>query len=330
MNFFHFSAPDVLDILRDEFKHQQIPKCNRCLYIVPLLAIISTLKLELTKLGIDFQVLDSESRGEIKDHSKVVIVTPEKLVCKATLKSITGLPWSAIVIDEPQYILSWGLSKKKKNGGYKKPFREAFQQLNRLNSLGAPFELHTATASNLEKLFKLLGRKDSKWKKQIVVPERENLTYYIVDGKNITDIKQFPFVTKFLEETHVGSLLIYVHKLEEGSKIFCSLNEYANENGLTTWPSRSERPVKPVAFLNANLTEDRKEEIIKEVLDCKVKVLVATSSVGAGVNLPFSALLGWGLHPEPDGLVQASGRVGRKPLVEKGDVIWVSFVSHFI
>ena len=125
-------------------------------------------------------------------------------------------------------------------------------------------------------------------------------------------------------------MLVYVHKLEEGSKIFCSLNEYANENGLTTWPSRSERPVKPVAFLNANLTEDRKEEIMKEVLDCKVKVLVATSSVGAGVNLPFSALLGWGLHPEPDGLVQASGRVGRKPLVEKGDVIWVSFVSHFI
>ena len=156
--------------MRDQFKHDEIPKSNRILYIVPLLAIISTLKQELINLGIEYQVIDSEHLGGIKTSSKIVILTPEKLVNKGTLKCITELSWSAVVIDEPQYILSWGLSKKK-NGVFKKPFREAFQQLNRLNFLGAPFELHTATATNLDKLFTLLGRKDSKWIKQIVLPE---------------------------------------------------------------------------------------------------------------------------------------------------------------
>ena len=99
--------------------------------------------------------------------------------------------------------------------------------------------MHTATATNLDKLFTLLGRKDSKWIKQIVLPERKNLTYYLVDGKDISDIEQFEFVTKYLEGNQVGALLIYVHKLEEGSKIYCRLNEYANENGLITWSRKS-------------------------------------------------------------------------------------------
>ena len=87
-----------------------------------------------------------------------------------------------------------------------------------------------------------------------------------------------------------GALLIFVQKLDEGSKIFCSLNEYAIENNLISWPSRSGKPIRPVAFLNANLTKSRKEEIIGDVLANKVKILVATSSVGAGVNLPIKII----------------------------------------
>ena len=299
---------------------------NRVLYIVPLVAIIITMKIELSKYDISYDVIDSDHLGGIKSDSKVVILTPEKLVNKEILKQISGLSWSAIVIDEPQFMITWGTSKKKK-GILKRPFREAFQQLNQLNILGAAFELHTATASNVEKLFTILGRKDSVWLKQIVMPERENLTYYLIDGKDVSDIKQFPFVLEHLEDKSegalAGALLIFVQKLDEGSKIFCSLNEYAIENNLISWPSRSGKPIRPVAFLNANLTKSRKEEIIGDVLAKKVKILVATSSVGAGVNLPFKMLLGWGLDPETTGLVQASGRVGRKPSMDRGDVIWV-------
>ena len=214
-------------------------------------------------------------------------------------------------------------TSKKKRGVLKKPFREAFQKLNCLNMLGAPFELHTATAKDLDQLFTILGRKNSVWEKQLVVPERENLTYYLIDGKDISDIKQFPIVTKQLENKSVGALLIYVLKIEEGSRIFFSLKEYATENGLVTWSSRTGKCLSPVAFLNANLTSKRKEEIIGEVLDGQVKVLIATSSCGTGVNLPFHTLIGWGLDPEIANFIQASGRVGRKPFIDRGDVIWV-------
>ena len=198
-----------------------------------------------------------------------------------------------------------------------------------MNILGVGFELHTATASNVNRLFALLGRKDSVWLKQFEIPERDNLTYYLIDGKNVSDISQFPFVLKHLEENsdEPGALLIFVQKLDEGSKIFCRLNEYATENNLISWSSKTGKPTRPVAFLNANLTLSRKEEIIADVVSGKIKVLIATSSIGAGVNLPIKVLLGWGLDPENSGLVQASGRVGRKPIMTRGDVVWVSFCS---
>ena len=209
------SAPEFLDILRDSYGHQGIPSETRVLYIVPLLSIIKTLECELSKFGIKYDILDSDHDSLIIIDAKVVLVTPEKLMIKGTLENICKLSWSALVIDEPQYMLLWGTSKKKK-GVYKKPFRKAFQHLNRLNALGAPFELHTATANNCDELFSLLGRRDSFWVKQILVPERENLTYYLVDGKNVSDIKQFEFVTRYVEEDSEGVLLIYVKKLEEG------------------------------------------------------------------------------------------------------------------
>ena len=292
----------MLSVLRESYEHYEIPEFNRILYIVPLVAIIVSLKTDLVKFGISFTVLDSNHHGQIDSKSEVVIVTPEKLIKKDTLDMVTALEWAAIVVDEPHYMLMWGESKKK-NGSLKKPFRRAFQQLNSLNVLGAPFEMHSATVQNMPRLFTLLGRKDSEWKKQIEIPERETLTYYFIDGKNISDIYQFPFVLKRLEDRSEGALLIFVQKLDEGARIYCSLNEYANENGLITFSSRAGKCVRPVAFFNANLSSDRKEEIMKEVTDGVVKVLVATSSLGAGVNLPFEIMLGWGLPPETADLV---------------------------
>ena len=61
----------------------------------------------------------------------------------------------------------------------------------------------------------------------------------------------------------------------------------------------------------------------------RVKVLVATSSVGSGVNLPIKTVLGWGLDPTAAGVVQASGRCARKHMVSSGNIIWVSIRCLF-
>ena len=123
----------------------------------------------------------------------------------------------------------WGLAKSK----YNKPFREAFAKLNCLNALGVCFELHSATIENLESIFKLLGRKDSAWSKQLELPERNNLTYLVFTGKKAPHhILQLPSIKRaLLEKEQTGVTLIYVQRVSDGSEIFLVLGEFCDKKG---------------------------------------------------------------------------------------------------
>ena len=92
------SAPGILDILREQFNHTNIPSETRVLYIVPLIAIIASLELELSKYGVSYEVLNSDHTGSIDPNSKVIIVTPEKLMSRCTMSDICQLTWSALVM----------------------------------------------------------------------------------------------------------------------------------------------------------------------------------------------------------------------------------------
>ena len=93
--------------------------------------------------------------------------------------------------------MEWGISKSK----HSKPFREAFSRLNNLNCLGTVFEMHSATIENIGMLCQLVGRKNSPWSEQLVVPDRTNLTYFLYQGKNApSSILQLPSISKCLEE----------------------------------------------------------------------------------------------------------------------------------
>ena len=54
-----------------------------------------------------------------------------------------------------------------------------------------------------------------------------------------------------------------------------------------------------------------------------MKVLIATSAAGAGINLPVRRFVGWGLDREPSGIVQSQGRTARSPYSGEGIVVWV-------
>ena len=210
---------------------------------------------------------------------------------KNTLASVSGLEWAAIILDEPHLAILWGIGNKKK-GKLKKAFREAFAKLNRLNQTGAVFQLQTATAVKLSQVFALLGKKDSAWKKNIMLPERNNLVYYLFSGKNApSKIFQFKCVPEFLAMNDLtpGALLIYVQRVEDGCDIYCEINEFCTVKKL------QRIPVKQFAFLHANLEEDCKRQILNNTKQGKVKVLIATSAVGNGVNLPILQTILWGL-----------------------------------
>ena len=215
--------------------------------------------------------------------------------------------------------MEWGISKSK----HSKPFREAFSKLNNLNSLGTVFEMHSATIENIGMLCQLVGRKNSFWSEQLLVPDRPNLTYFLYHGKNApANILQLPSISKSLEGNDEGITLIYVQSVKEGSEIYISLLNYCEENFLIKHPTR-EAASLPVSFLHSNLTEDKKKEIMEMALSCKIKILIATSAAGAGINLPVIRFVGWGLDRNPSGLLQSQGRTARKPLECEGVVLWV-------
>ena len=311
--------PDILLILKEKFGYLEVSDQPRVLYIVPLLAIMVSLEEQLVKLNISYQFLRSGTTNIVNDKVKVVAISPEKITVKETLAIIVSLKWEAIILDEPHLAVEWGIPKKKR-GKSSKPFREAFAKLNKLNQTGAVFQLQTATAVELPKVFALLGRKDSSWTKNILLPERKNLIYFLFSGKNApSNIMQFDCVLEFLklETSAPGALLIYVQRVDDGSEIFSEINEFCTVNKISSDSGRR------FAFLHANLEAERKRELMKLVCDGNIKVLIATSAVGNGVNLPILKTILWGLDPEPSGVIQASGRTARFPYEGSGSVIMV-------
>ena len=84
-------------------------------------------------------------------------------------------------------------------------------------------------AVQLTQVFALLGKKDSAWKKNTMLLERNNLVYYMFSGKNApTKIFQFKCVPEFLENNDLtpGALLVYVQRVEDGCDIYCEINEF--------------------------------------------------------------------------------------------------------
>ena len=318
--------PDMLLILRDKFGYQDISDRPRVLYIVPLVAIMRSLEEQLVLLDISYQFLKAGTTNLLNDKVKVVAISPEKLTNPDTLTMILNLEWEAIVLDEPHLAVQWGIGNKKR-GKFTKPFREAFAKIKKLNQTGAVFQLQTATAVNLPQIFALLGRKDSCWKKNVLLPNRKNLVYYLFTGKGAPqNIMQFDCIKEFLNINTVtpGALLIYVQRVDDGSNIYSEINEFCTVTGISSGTG------KRFAFLHASLEDGSKNAIMRSVAEGITKVLIATSALGNGVNLPFRKTIMWGLDPEPAGIVQASGRTARHPYEGEGSVIMVRNIPYII
>ena len=272
----------------------------------------------MIKLKIPHQILHADAVTKIDPESKVLCLSPEKLLDRNVVSEIYKLEWSCICIDEPHLALIWGTSKSR----FTKPFREAFSKLSRLNNLSACFELHSATIFDEVKVFELLGRKNSEWRKQIQLPNRENLTIYLISGKSAPDnILSLPSVTRAFDDAN-GLLLIFVQRISDGSSIYLELLNYCEENGFVKFCAKEDKPIKPLAFLHSSLSEDSKKRILADATNKKLRVLIATNSAGSGINIPVTEFIGWGLDPEPCGIIQAMGRTCRKPITQEGAVIW--------
>ena len=178
-----------------------------------------------------------------------------RILNKKVMRSILKHSWNCISIDEPHLAISWGLSNSKK----RKPFREAFAKLSNLNSLSTVFEMHSATISNVDQLTQFIGRKNSRWNKQLVIPERKNLVYFLLTGENVPEnIIDLPIVRNSFGCDVEGITMIYVQSIKEGSEIFLSILSYCEQMNLIQYPVDRATPLLPVSYLHSNLTENKK------------------------------------------------------------------------
>ena len=310
--------PQILEILRDEFNHVHLSSTNqRTLYVIPLVNLFESLEYEMMKLNIPFQFLNTDS-VTIDEKAKVIVLTPEKLLNPRVMANIMKLEWSLVSFDEPHLVIQWGTSSKKN----RKPFRRAMTELNKLNNLGSVFECHSATINSFPQIYSFFGRQNSDWKTQIEVPDRPDLVYFLLSGSEAPDnVLQLSVVREALLNNDRGMLFIYVQSIEEGNQIFFQILEFCEKHNLIDYSKSKSQ--KPFAYLHAKLENYIKQNILERARKGDLKVLIATSSGGCGVNLPISTFVGVGLDPETSGFIQASGRTARKPWYSQGSVIWI-------
>ena len=126
-------------------------------------------------------------------------------------------------------------------------------------------------------------------------------------------------------------VILFVHKKSIGWKVL----ELANRERIgvmnETVPfERIEKEDKEIAFHNADIPKEEREEIEKAFREGKLKNLVATHTLAYGVNLPADTVLisvrafwdrkqgEWKIFPQQLDILQMEGRAGRLGIKEKG------------
>ena len=181
--------------------------------------------------------------------------------------------------------------------------------------------LQTATAtSKTMRLLEAEFPEVSSWKKVLNVPYRSNISIIIPPTNTLSNNYQdilAPFVKRILDfdESH----LIIVRSINTGTEIFFYLLKML---GTTT-------AEKKVAFYHRNSSEKRRKEIMHDLSlplddpDKKLRAIVATISLGVGVDVRVKNVVCMGLAANPENLIQEAGRCVRgsqqqAPNAEKG------------
>ena len=125
-------------------------------------------------------------------------------------------------------------------------------------------------------------------------------------GSNPVDM--FDSIIKICEKNHSDKILIFVHSKNLGKRMV----RYMEERGLET------------KFHSADLSSARRKSLEKDFKDGSLRLLVATSTLAAGVNLPARRVIiagvvrGTQLVDKAE-IFQMIGRSGRKGIDEQGD-----------
>ena len=285
-------------------------KNPKCIFLTALNSIKDSLADKMNFLGLKSAVLTSDNCKDVlkSEEIKIFFVSPETLKLKMVIQALLSIRDSVVLkcIDEAHLFMAWGVEKR--NG---KTFRPAMQlSSGELACLKGVTLLQTATASS--KTIRMLEDEFpevSSWKKILNVPFRSNISIIIPPASILPSNYQdllLPFVKRILDydESH----LFIVRSINSGTEIYFNLIDML---GQYTSSQRS------VAFYHSNTTENRKKDILRDLSlplsspDKKLNAVVATISLGVGVDIRVKNVVCFGLGSTPENLVQEAGRCQR-------------------
>jgi RecQ family ATP-dependent DNA helicase len=267
--------------------------------VVPLIALRSDMKKRCDKFGI---VCAEWGRTQQPDGAAIVLVTPESAVSKEfgtylnRMRTMRRL--DRIVIDECHIILNDGLD-----------FRKYMQRLGQLMTAETQMILLTATLPPTKEaeLQRRMGWAEGQMKIFRAPTVRTNIKYRVLDAGRYSRQREREVVEELVES---------VLSTSDDGKIVIYCNTRAKVDDLAS------AGLFCCEAFHSKIKDGRKKEILEDFRAGLVRVVVATSALGMGVDIPDIRLI---VHvDEPRNMLdyaQESGRAGRDGLMSRVVVV---------
>lgn len=258
--------------------------------VSPLLSLVRDQIDSLAAMGVSAECLNSTQTPQqqmqavqnlTSGHSKLLYVSPEKLMQVQFLNSLSQLSVSLIAIDEAHCVSHWGHD-----------FRPEYRQLGQLKQVlpDTPVMALTATAdiATRSDILLQLGIQDAYiWRGSF---DRPNIRYLLTQK-----FKPLQQLLKYLEQQD-GSGIVYCNSRNKVD----TLTEQLCRHG-----------IKAAAYHAGKSTEER-EWAQAQFLQDKVDVVVATVAFGMGINKPnVRFVVHFDLPRSVESYYQETGRAGR-------------------
>ncbi len=276
------------------------------LVVSPLVALMKDQVTQLLEVGIAaaavhsglrHQELDTVLENAAQGVYKLLYVSPERLRTDLFLARMPRMNIGLLVVDEAHCISEWGHD-----------FRPAYRLLTdfRAELPKVPCLAVTATATPqvLQDIGDQLGMEspatfvNSFW--------RANLSYSVVQSSD-KEQRLLQMIQRLS-----GPTIIYVRSRRKAE----DLADFLAQTGTKALP------------YHAGLDHDVRQDHAERFMQNRVRVIVATSAFGMGVNKPdIELVIHWEAPPTPEAYFQEAGRVGRNG--NKAYAVWLYAEADF-
>jgi ATP-dependent DNA helicase RecQ len=272
--------------------------------ISPLIALMQDQVAQLRQMGIpaaclNSGVLESDRRGmkekAVAGEFRLIYLSPERAVAKATERWLQNVPVSFFAIDEAHCISQWGHD-----------FRPEYRQLSKLRAQfpDRPIAAFTASATQPVRhdIVAQLQLRDPL--KSISSFRRQNLRYLV---REATETLQNELVLKVVNRTPGGNVIVYCPTVARVGELV----DLLEKSGVAAVGYHGQ--------MDARTRRSNQEQWMNE----EMHLLVGTVAFGLGINKPnVRAVIRLGLPDSVEQFYQETGRAGRDGLAADCYLFW--------